>query len=427
MIALNRSTLPASTVPGSAVPDVPADGGPRRVLVVRNGFIGDTVLAIPFLRNLRRRFPDAVIDVLVEPGSGDVLADCPYKNELLPWRRPQRVGRSLLASMANIVSTARWLRGRGYDRAYVLKRSLSSVLLVRLAGIPHRVGFASRHRSPLLTRSIPIRPRRHEVELFLDLLRGDGIEVDDGRNENWLVEAAVQRVEGLLGRVPPGRPRVFIAPESTDIHRRWPLGRMAGVVASLVNDRSCEIFLCGSPRDAGAHATILSLVGPAVAAHVHDHSAALSLRETAALLARMDLCIGVDTGLPHIAASLGVPVVKLYGPTDPCQWHPWKAESQAVVAEKPAPTPMLGITAERVIAAACRLLESPASKRQRRPPTANDLKTFDFRTVDHRYEVFTSESPSWEPAGETAACDGLRSIRLRAAAVPATKPLAQAH
>ena len=69
MIALNRSPL---TDPG-------------RILVIRNRYIGDTVLAIPFLRNLRRRCPDAVIDVLVEPGAGQVLADCPYKDELIVW------------------------------------------------------------------------------------------------------------------------------------------------------------------------------------------------------------------------------------------------------------------------------------------------------------------------------------------------------
>ncbi|NDC63545.1 MAG: lipopolysaccharide heptosyltransferase family protein [Planctomycetia bacterium] len=386
-----------------------------RILVVRNGFIGDTVLSIPFLRNLRRRFPDAVIDVLVAPGTEGVLADCPYKNALLAWRRPPRGARGPAASLANVLATARRIRGRGYDRAYVLKRSLSSALLVRLAGIPHRVGFASWQRSPLLTRGVPIRPRRHEVELFLDLLRADGVPVDDGRNENWVAEPAARRVDGLLAGLPPARPRVFVAPESTDIHRRWPLGRMAGVIARLVGECGCEVFLCGSRRDAGVHAAILSLVGPAVAAHVHDHSADLSLREAVALLSRMDLCLGVDTGLPHIAASLGVPVVKLYGPTDPCQWHPWMVAGEVVVAERPAPTPMLGITPAQVIAAARRLLGSAAT---RRAAAAAPMKSYDFREGGHRYEVIAAESPAVIAPG---------APRLRAAAVPATKPLAQAH
>ena len=64
-------------------------GGPQRILVIRNRFIGDTLLAIPFLRNLRQNFPEAIIDVLVEPISGDVLASCPYVDELIRWSRPR--------------------------------------------------------------------------------------------------------------------------------------------------------------------------------------------------------------------------------------------------------------------------------------------------------------------------------------------------
>ena len=59
------------------------DQRPLRILVIRYRFIGDTVLAIPTLRNLRRAFPNAKIDVLSEPVSGDTLALCPYKDELI--------------------------------------------------------------------------------------------------------------------------------------------------------------------------------------------------------------------------------------------------------------------------------------------------------------------------------------------------------
>ena len=71
-----------------------------RILVVCTRYIGDTVLAIPFLRNLRRAFPDAAIDVCAEGGSRMVLADCPYVDELVCWDRPagRRTLRDILAS-----------------------------------------------------------------------------------------------------------------------------------------------------------------------------------------------------------------------------------------------------------------------------------------------------------------------------------------
>ena len=401
----------------------------ERILVVRNRFIGDTVLAIPFLRNLRRKFPQATIDVLVESDSGDVLADCPYQNAILTWMRPQRKQSSVLRTLVNLLATAKWLRSRHYTRAYVLKRSASSALLIWLSGIAHRVGFASELRSCLFTRAVPLRSHRHEAELFLDLLRGDNIEVDDGHNENWVSQATARKVESLLAQVPTNRPRVFIAPRSTNGLRQWPLQRVAKVIQWLVKNRGCEIFFCGSSYDVEAHDAIRSLVGPQGAASIHDYSSQLSLRETGALLARMHLSLGVDTGLQHMAASFGVPVATLFGPTDPNQWSPWKTQSAVIrsatilqptkrVTWHPffanptqshrwpvGVTAILDINVEQVLASIAPLLDqaieekiadnstsiphfepSPSAQKS----SAIRIQTIDLRRGTYRYQVFAS-------------------------------------
>jgi len=301
-----------------------AGAGPR-ILVVRTRFVGDTVLAIPFLRNLRRAFPDATIDVLVERASGAVLADCPHLDGLVV---APRVGEGRESALATVRANARWLARRRYDRAYVLKRSLSAILQTRLAGIPHRVGFASQGGSPFLSRAVPLRPHRHEVELFLDLLRADGLPVDDGRNENWVAPELADRVDALLGTLPEDRPRVFVAPRSTAVEKEWPVERMARTVAWLVETRGCEVLFCGAPRDVAVHAEIRERSG--AGAHVHDVTPHFDLRGTSALLSRMDLCLGIDTGLLHVAASHGVPVVALFGPTDPNQWRPWGTSVEVI-------------------------------------------------------------------------------------------------
>lgn len=390
---------------------------PRRILVVRNRFIGDTMLAVPFLRNLRRRFPHAVIDVLCESGATAILADCPYIDDMADWTRPARVGRVVPGSLGNIVRNAGWIRRRRYDRAYLLKRSLSSTLLAWLGGIPWRVGFRGVGAS-LLSRSVPVTPSRHQAELFLDLLRCDGIAVDDGRNESCTTRASIARADGLLAGVPADRPRVLIAPQSTDVHRLWPLERFARVIERLVTDRGCEVFFCGGPTDVPIHAEVIRLVSAATRRHVHDHSTAVSLGDVGGLMTRMDLCIGVDTGLPHVAAANGVPVVVLAGPTDPNRWHPWRTESEVIKvrtdnrrrrAPRPEtlpwpaePTSMLAITEEMVMEAVDRLLP-------RAPVVAKlPLRVVDLRRGGHRYEVW--ESPVSPPE-----------------AVPATKPLAHAH
>lgn len=310
------------------MPDAPVidAAAPHRILVVRTRFVGDTVLSIPFLRNLRRHFPAARIDVLVEKGAGSVLADCPYLDELIIAPAPPRSRAPLAALRAN----AAWLHGRRYDRAYVLKRSVSSLLPVWLAGIPHRVGFAEQGGGMLLSRAVRIREHRHEVEVFLDLLRADGIPVDDGHNENWVSDDARRKVDAILRDRSPGRSSVFVAPRSTAVEKEWPVERMARVVAWLVSSRGCDVYFCGAPRDMGMHARITELSGHADSGRVHDLTEELDLRQTGALLSRMDLCLGIDTGLLHVAASHHVPVVALFGPTDPNQWCPWGTEVEVL-------------------------------------------------------------------------------------------------
>jgi heptosyltransferase-2 len=322
----------AATTSLSAAPPERAAG--ERVLVVANGFLGDTVLSIPFLRNLRHQFPAATIDVLVESAGAAVLAHCPHVDRVMVRRRHKREGSPPAGLLQGIATEARWLRSRGYTRAYLLKRSFSSALLVRLAGIPTRVGHASEGRGWLLSRAVRERRGRHRADTCLDLLREDGFSVDDGRPENWVTEDDAAAIAPLVDRAGPGRPRVFLAICSTASAKHWPADRWAAVADRLVSDRGCEIFLCGGPDDGSRHGELLERLAPATAAHVHDLSEAVPLGRLAALLARMDLCVGVDTGLPHIAASLGVPVAVLFGPTDPNEWHPWQSAGEVIRAER---------------------------------------------------------------------------------------------
>jgi heptosyltransferase-2 len=294
---------------------------PLRILVIRYRFIGDTVLAIPTLRNLRRAFPNARIDVLGEPVSGDTLALCPYKDELL-YFAPRLKGEKKRAARfpTSLWSAASFLRARKYDRCYILRRSFSSAILPLLAGIPHRVGFSTDNRAWLLQRSTPYADK-HEVECFLDVLRADGIPVTDTHNENWTDPAADAKVAAGL---PAGqRPRVFICAKSVAPAKDWSPDRFAQLIAWLVNEKGCEVHVCDSPALADYYGRIRSALPASLARDIVDWSRQLSIRESNSLFKRMDLAVGIDTGLLHLAASFHVPIVALFGPLEPWRWHPW--------------------------------------------------------------------------------------------------------
>ena len=326
------------------------DQRPLRILVIRYRFIGDTVLAIPFLRNLRSAFPRARIDVLAEPVSGDTLAHCPYKDELL-FYAPRLQGEKKRAAQfpTSLLGAAKFLRARKYDRCYILRRSFSSAILPLLARIPHRVGFATDGRGWLLQRSTPYADK-HEVECFLDILRADGLAVADTRNENWTDPATDRRVDAGLPAA--GRTRVFVCAKSIVPSKDWAPERFAGVLTWLIRDRNAEIHFCDAPGNAGYYAAILAGVPDELRAHCHDWSAKLGIREAGSLLRRMDLAFGLDTGFVHLAASFHVPVVGLYGPLEPWRWHPWDTKYTVLrPADVSGPRPLLRLSAAEAQAA----------------------------------------------------------------------------
>ena len=327
------------------------DPPPLRILVIRYRFIGDTVLAIPFLRNLRQTYFAATIDVLAEPVSGDTLALCPYKDELL-YYAPRLKGEKKRAAKfpTSLLSAARFLRARKYDRCYILRRSFSSAILPLLAGIPHRVGFATEGRGWLLQRSTPYADK-HEVECFLDVLRADGIPINDTRNENWSDPVTDRQVAAAL---PPGdHPRVFICAKSVAPAKDWSPERFAQLIVWLVNERDCEVHFCDSPALAGYYEQIRTALPAPLARAWIDWSRLLSIREVGSLFRHMDLAIGIDTGLLHIAASFHNPVVALFGPLEPWRWHPW--DTRHIVlrpTDLSGPSPLLRLSVAEVQTAA---------------------------------------------------------------------------
>src|SRR5271170_2131267 len=126
----------------------------KRILVIRYRFIGDTILTVPFLRNLKRYYPAATIDVLVGPQSGEVLKDCPYIHQLIEFDTTRfhkyDQGSGQTKSFAHYVSM---IRKNHYDTVFVLKRSISSALLAYLSGANERIGYGGGLKSFLLTKS----------------------------------------------------------------------------------------------------------------------------------------------------------------------------------------------------------------------------------------------------------------------------------
>lgn len=306
--------------------------GPRllaaeRILVMRYRFIGDTILTVPFLRNLRRSYPDARIDVLVGPESGQVLEGCPYVNELIPFdtTRFHKYDRGQ-GRPRNFMAYAVDLRKRRYDLVLLLKRSWSSGLLSWLSGARCRVGYDTEGRRLFLTHGVPWDQSKHEVESTLDVLRAVNIPVVDNFLEAWVSDGEKEQITRIVPELSTRDRRVLIHAAAAHPDKMYPLEQWSVIVRRLHEEFAIVPFFTGAERDRPLYDELAERSG----VRSVNLAGQLSLRQSLALYQRMDLAVCVDSGPAHMTAAVDTPTVALFGPTDPNRWRPWGANHVAV-------------------------------------------------------------------------------------------------
>lgn len=307
---------------------------PKKILVMRYRFIGDTVLTVPFLRNLRQAFPAAHIDLMIEPFSGKVIEGCPYVDTVIPFEFKtihMYSAATERGKFAGYLHYRRLIRQNGYDAAFVLKRSLSSALLVFAAGVPRRIGFATEGRGLFLTDRVPYRHDQHEVENFLDCLRILDVPIGSAGLELWPSAENDSKVTTLFKNAGWKAEdfKIVIHPAASLPAKQWPLDRFAEVMKALQKRHKTRFIYTGAKGDAGLYRKIEER-GPF---NGLDLCGLMNLRENVSVYKAADLFFGVDSGPMHMAAAAGVPVVGLFGPTDERKWRPW-GEGHTVITKR---------------------------------------------------------------------------------------------
>lgn len=297
------------------------------ILVVRYRFIGDTILTVPFLRNLRRSYPKARIDVLVGPQSGEVLDGCPYVDELITYDTTRfHKYDSAEGKARSFWSYVLELSRRKYDTAFLLKRSFSSALLALLIGCKNRIGYATKGRSLLLTHPVEWNPGIHEVESTLDVLRAVGIAIEDTELEAWISADEEKQMRSLVPELGSKKRKVLFHAAAAHPDKEYPLEHWAEIIKELAAKEPILPFFTGSSQDRQTYEILKHMIGMETV----NCAGKLSLRQSMALLASMDLAICTDSGPAHLSAAVGTPTLSLFGPTDPERWRPWGSRNMAI-------------------------------------------------------------------------------------------------
>ena len=277
----------------------------KKILVIRYGTIGDTIFASAFYRELRKALPSVRIDILVDDVAEGVMRNCPYINKIF----------SIDGKWKNFGAYVSLFKK--YDTIFFLKNDRFFTLLAFLAGVRHRVGFDIR-RNCFLTHKSPYNEDKHEIDCYLDLLKILGIKIENDKTEVWLDRISDSRVRDLLLNI-EGK-KVLIQAYSRFPQKNWLDEYWVKVVKYLSNQCGAQVFYAGGAKD--SYSAVDFGLYDSVNLPPIDMCGKLSISETISLIKKMDLVIGIDSGLIHMAAALDIPSILLHGPTSLKRWQP---------------------------------------------------------------------------------------------------------
>ncbi len=284
---------------------------PEKIVVVRYRFIGDTLLTIPFLRALRQLKPDAEIHLLVGEDAYDLMRHCPDIDQAIAFE-PRKHG---------FWPSVQRIRQEGYTHAYLLKRSFSSAFMVWLAGIPNRIGFNTDHRRLLLTKAIAYTPtQQHEAQCFLDLLPGYPQGALDLSIESWIPEEVETKILSQFNLSAPQKVLVHVT--STNAAKCWPLDAFKTLIQTLLACEDTHLYFLGVEAEKALYENLKASFSNDEQSMMHNLCGQTTLLESLAVVKHMDLVVANDSGMIHMAAAMNTPVVAIFGPSDPKQWHP---------------------------------------------------------------------------------------------------------
>jgi ADP-heptose:LPS heptosyltransferase len=348
----------------------------RRVLLLRLERIGDLLMVIDAIRDARRCWPAADIDLVVgswNEGLARLIPEVTRVETLdVPWLARDAAG----ASGTELIRRARAWRGRKYDVAINFEPDVRSNFLLWLGGARARWGYWSGGGGAFLTEALEYAPMTHVSDNARTLVaRAAGRSLPDawpGAAPEPRLTVPVDARNRAAARIGAAR-GVLIGVHAAGGResKQWHLDRFAAVARELATSRGATIVLTGSDADRA----LVDVVKRGLAGvPVVDAAGGLDVPMLAGVLARLDLFVTSDTGPMHLAAAVGTPVVALFGPAQPARYGPRAAVERIVRVDLPCspcgrvrlppercrghvPDCMDGITVAAVLRAANELLD----------------------------------------------------------------------
>ncbi|HEY0431765.1 MAG TPA: lipopolysaccharide heptosyltransferase II [Pyrinomonadaceae bacterium] len=313
----------------------------ERIVVRGTNWVGDAVMTIPALRQLRRLFPRAHITLATRSWADGLFADADFLDALQVHDG---------SGLRSVVQQVRQWRKANFDLAILFPNSLETALVASLARVPLRIGYATEGRQALLTHPLVLpewRSSKHEVFYYLQIVAElewwltKGQTFQDTQPDGSLEVSAARKSAArafLSDRgVADSEQLVALCPGSINSRaKRWPAERYAALADRLIDEASARVLLVGSAGEAEVSAEVTR--------HMRNEPVLLTgktdLAQLVAVLSLVDLLVTNDTGPAHIASALGRPTLVIFGPTNPLTTRPFSPYGE-IIREPPDCAPCM--------------------------------------------------------------------------------------
>jgi heptosyltransferase-2 len=298
----------------------------KNILVVGPSWVGDMVMAQSLFMCLRQQQPDCNIDVLAPDWCRPLLQRMPEVRAALPL--PLAHGELALGKRRRIGLE---LRARGYDQCIVLPNSFKSALIPCFARIPLRTGWRGEARGWLLNdcrrldkQALPLMVQRFAALAWPaaaslpETLPHPALQADQAAAQAAREKLGLQSRRTILALCPGAE----FGPA-----KQWP-ARHYGAVAAAMVARGWQVWLLGSGKDAAVADLVLQQLPVTDREHCHNLCGRTALGEAVDLLSQASMVVSNDSGLMHIAAALGCPLVVPYGSTSAAFTPPLAARAR---------------------------------------------------------------------------------------------------
>ncbi|MEW6207461.1 MAG: lipopolysaccharide heptosyltransferase II [Acidobacteriota bacterium] len=306
-----------------------------KVMIRAPSWVGDAVMAVPALREIRRIFDTSHITLLARQWVAGLFDGEELADDFIPVTD----ARGLIGSVGGFFRDARRLRRERFDYAVLLQNAFSAAVTARAAGARTIIGYPTDARRALLDQVIAFEPdykSKHQVSYYLNIAsqieeKFAGASRVDMTAEPRLhaLDEGKKRARLLLARfgIEDERPIVALNPGATNSRaKQWKAERFAGVADLLAERDRFQTIIVGAVNDREA--------SDEVAREMRSPSAMLAgettIAELKAVLACSSLVISNDTGPAHVSAALGVPTVVIFGPTEHFATRPLSSVASVV-------------------------------------------------------------------------------------------------